>query len=229
MVVSLVVVGPPTVAARRRPGLPETIDSGADPSPRPDARCHHQAWPARCSSSTTIPASAGWPACCCRAAGTTSWPRQARRPTPSTRRASSSLTWCCSTCCSRTATAPTSRTLLALLPHPPGVVLTSSYAGGGLGPRLETTPGARLRAEGRADRHPAGRAVRMSEPTDVRGRRLVDRPSLVLLGAIGALRRGRRLGPGDHGVPGADQRGRPRGPVRHRVGRRRRGRDVAAA
>lgn len=30
--------------------------------------------------------------------------------------------------------------LLALLPHPPGVVLTSSYAGGGLGPRLERTP-----------------------------------------------------------------------------------------
>ena len=29
---------------------------------------------------------------------------------------------------------------LALLPHPPGVVLTSSYAGGGLGPRLESTP-----------------------------------------------------------------------------------------
>ncbi len=29
---------------------------------------------------------------------------------------------------------------LAGLPHPPGVVLTSSYAGGGLGPRLEHTP-----------------------------------------------------------------------------------------
>ena len=29
---------------------------------------------------------------------------------------------------------------LALLPRPPGVVLTSSYAGGGLGPRLESTP-----------------------------------------------------------------------------------------
>ncbi len=30
--------------------------------------------------------------------------------------------------------------LLALLPHPPGVVLTSSYAGGGLGPRLQAMP-----------------------------------------------------------------------------------------
>ena len=30
--------------------------------------------------------------------------------------------------------------VLAKLPRPPGVVLTSSYAGGGLGPRLETTP-----------------------------------------------------------------------------------------
>jgi DNA-binding NarL/FixJ family response regulator len=30
--------------------------------------------------------------------------------------------------------------LLALLPHPPGVVLISSYAGGGLGPRLGTAP-----------------------------------------------------------------------------------------
>src|SRR5215210_5522141 len=29
--------------------------------------------------------------------------------------------------------------VLALLPHPPGVVLTSSYAGGGLGGRLEHT------------------------------------------------------------------------------------------
>ena len=29
---------------------------------------------------------------------------------------------------------------LARLPRPPGVVLTSSYAGGGLGPRLESTP-----------------------------------------------------------------------------------------
>jgi len=29
---------------------------------------------------------------------------------------------------------------LAGLPRPPGVVLTSSYAGGGLGPRLELTP-----------------------------------------------------------------------------------------
>ena len=29
---------------------------------------------------------------------------------------------------------------LALLPHPPGVVLISSYAGGGLGPRLANTP-----------------------------------------------------------------------------------------
>jgi len=30
--------------------------------------------------------------------------------------------------------------LLALLPHPPGVVLISSYADGGLGSRLEHTP-----------------------------------------------------------------------------------------
>jgi len=30
--------------------------------------------------------------------------------------------------------------LLAQLPHPPGVVLTSSYAGGELGARLEQTP-----------------------------------------------------------------------------------------
>ena len=30
--------------------------------------------------------------------------------------------------------------LLALLPHPPGVVLTSSYERAGLGSRLERTP-----------------------------------------------------------------------------------------
>jgi DNA-binding NarL/FixJ family response regulator len=30
--------------------------------------------------------------------------------------------------------------LLAALPHPPGVVLTSSYADGGLGPRLASAP-----------------------------------------------------------------------------------------
>lgn len=30
--------------------------------------------------------------------------------------------------------------LLAALPHPPGVVLTSSYPGGGLGPRLQRVP-----------------------------------------------------------------------------------------